>query len=326
MDRLVSIIILNYNKYQYTIDCLKSLENQVYKNFEVILVDNGSDYNLYSKLKIQLRQFKNSLNIRLIRSDKNLFFGAGNNKAIKEAHGDYICLLNYDIILETDFLKTMVSFLDSNPKAGMITPKIKIYNEKDVIWNAGAFLNFKSAIVIGNRGYLEYDPLNKKYNKIEQIGFAPGTALFMRKEVINEAGLMDEIFFMYHEDPDWNIQAQKKGYKSFYVPTTIVYHNIPRIIDQERMIFNHHFFTRNSQILVWKQAKITDIMVFYFIFSIFNLGIIFLNFLKLNFNRIKIRLISIWQGFRIGVRRRTNRSCSKYMISDYNYIKNLLKF
>ncbi|MFX1361795.1 MAG: hypothetical protein ACFE8T_15830, partial [Promethearchaeota archaeon] len=100
----------------------------------------------------------------------------------------------------------------------------------------------------------------------------------------------------------------------------------PRIVDQERMIFNHHFFTRNSQILVWKHAKITDIMVFYYIFSILNLGIIFLNFLKLNFNKIKIRLVSIWQGFRIGVRRRTNRSCRKYMISDYYYIKSLQKF
>ncbi|MFX1269951.1 MAG: glycosyltransferase family 2 protein [Promethearchaeota archaeon] len=326
MDKLVSIIILNYNKYQYAVDCLKSLENQIYKNFEVILVDNGSDYYLYSKLRDQLKQFENNLKIRLIRSDKNLFFGAGNNKAIKRAKGDYICLLNYDIIVEPDFLKTMVDFLESNPKAGMITPKIKIYNEKDVIWNAGAFVNFKSAIVIGNRGYLEYDPFNKKYSQIEQIGFAPGTALFMKKDVITKAGLMDEIFFMYHEDPDWNIQAQKKGYKSFYVPTTIVYHNIPRIVDQERMIFNHHFFTRNSQILVWKHAKITDIMVFYYIFSILNLGIIFLNFLKLNFNKIKIRLVSIWQGFRIGVRRRTNRSCRKYMISDYYYIKSLQKF
>ena len=214
----------------------------------------------------------------VLYSKINLYFGAGNNKAIKRAKGDYICLLNSDTVVIPNFIEEMVNFLEEHPKAAMISPKIKLFSDKNYIWTTGGKINFRTGEVVFNRGYMEYDPFNKRYSKIEQIGFAPGTALFMKKEVITEAGLMDEIFFMYHEDPDWNIQAQKKGYKSFYVPTTIVYHNIPRIVNQERMIFNHHFFTRNSQILVWKHAKITDIMVFYFIFSILNLGIIFLNF------------------------------------------------
>lgn len=326
MEKLVSVIILNYNNYEKTIECLKSLVQQNYKNFEVILVDNGSKLSYYLDFKKEIKKFEVNLNLRLIRNKLNLYFASGSNKAIKIAEGEYICLLNYDAIVNPDFIENMVSFLESHPDAGMITPKIKVYEDKNILWNTGAYLNFRSAIVIGNRGYLEYDPHNKKYNEVEIIGFAPGTAIFMNKKVIDDTGLMDEIFFMYHEDPDWNLRAQKKGYTSYYVPTTTVYHNVPRIISEDRMIFNHHFFTRNSQVLVWKHAKFLDIMIFYYIFSILNLGIIFLNLLTRKFKSIIIRFNSIWQGFRIGLKRRTNRSCRKYMISDYNYIKKIQNF
>ncbi len=326
MGKLVSVIILNYNNYICTLDCLESLTHQNYSNFEVILVDNGSKYNLFLGLKNQIKKFNDSLNLRLIRNNLNLFFVSGCNMAIKIAKGDYICLLNHDVIARPDFFEKMVDFLDSHPDAGMITPKIRVYKDKAILWNTGAYLNFKSAIVIGNRGYLEYDPQNLKYNNIETIGFAPGTAVFTKREVVEKIGLMDEIFFMYHEDPDWNLRAQMKGFKSYFVPTTTVYHNIPRIISEDRMRFNHHFFTRNSQILVWKHAKFIDILIFYYIFSIFNLGIFFLNVLTRKFKSISIRLNSIWQGFRIGLKRRTNRSCKKNMISDYKYVRKIQTF
>ncbi|MFX1463605.1 MAG: glycosyltransferase family 2 protein [Promethearchaeota archaeon] len=321
MERLVSVIILNYNQYSYTLDCLRSLKNQTYGNFEVFILDNGSKYKLYLDFKKKLDEFNSIFKIKLIRSNINLYFVSGSNKAIKLVNGDYVCLLNYDAIVNRDFIEKMVEFLDTHPDAGMITPKIKIYKNKNFLWNTGAFLNFKSAIVIGNRGYLEYDPHDQKYNKIETIAFAPGTAVFVNKKIIDEIGLMDEIFFMYHEDPDWNLRAQMKGYISYYVPTTTVYHNIPRFINEKRMIFNHHLFTRNSQILVWKHAKFIDILFFYYIFSVMNLTIILLNFLTRKFKSIIIRFNSIWQGFRIGLKRRTNRSCRKYLISDFYYIK-----
>ncbi len=326
MEKLVSIIILNYNKYNFTIDCLESLTNQTYRNFEVILVDNHSRNELYLEFKKSLSPFYEKLKLKLIRNKKNLFFVSGSNRAIKISQGEYICLLNYDVIVSPDYIKKMVDFLEKKSDAGMITPKIKIFKDKKILWNTGAYLNFRSAIVIGNRGYLEYDPLDLKYNNIETIGFAPGTAVFIKKKVIDEIGLMDEIFFMYHEDPDWNLRAQMKGYKSYYVPTTTVFHNVPRFIDEKRMIFNHHFFTRNSQILVWKHAKFKDIVLFYYIFCMLNLGIIVLNVFTKKIRSVIIRLNSIWQGFIIGVKRRTNQSCKKQMISDFKFINKIQNF
>ncbi|MFX1363445.1 MAG: glycosyltransferase family 2 protein [Promethearchaeota archaeon] len=325
MEELVSVIIVNFNNNIFTINCLESLKNQTYRNFEVLLVDNGSNYSLFLKLKEELNQFKHLLNINLIRNNKNLYFGAGNNKAIRLSNGKYICLLNNDIIAEADFIEKMVEFLKNNPNVGFITPKIKFYEDKRFIWNAGAFINFKSTQIVNNRGFLEYDPSNKKYNKIEQIDFAPGTALFLRKKIINDIGLIDEIFMMYHEDPDWNLRAQMKGYKSFYVPTTTVYHNVPLDVKKRGSLFTYYFFKRNSQILIWKYAKLRVILIFYFLYFYMNIIDTFYYFIR---RKKKIHLVqfnSIYHGFRIGIKRRTNRSCEKYLLNDYHYAQNLQK-
>ena len=98
MQKLVSIIIINYNSNVDTIECLKSLRNQTYKDFEILLVDNGSKNDIFLNLIEGLKQFDHELTINLIRNENNLYFGAGNNKAIKMARGEYICLLNKDEI------------------------------------------------------------------------------------------------------------------------------------------------------------------------------------------------------------------------------------
>lgn len=326
MEKLVSIIILNYNNYNLTIDCLKSLTKQNYSNFEIILVDNGSKNSNYLGLKRNLVQFENSLNIKFIRSKTNLYFGGGSNKAIKIAQGDYICLLNNDTIVMPDFIEKMVDFLQKTPDAGMITPKIKFYKNKDYIWNAGAFINYRKTIVVINRGYMEYDPLNEKYNDIEPIGFAPGTALFIKRKVIDEIGLMDEIFLMYHEDPDWNFRAQQRGYKSYYVPTTIVYHNVPTTTEERRVLFNFYFFKRNSNILVWRYAEWNDLIYFSIISFFAILFEIVMHLMNRKIWFLFFPLYALYRGLIIGVKRRTHRSCRKNLIKDYHIVRRLQKF
>ncbi len=323
MEKLVSIIIVNYNSNALTIECLNSLKNQTHTNFEILLVDNGSKYEVFLDLKEKLKLNQDELNIELIRSDINLYFGAGNNKAIKIAKGEYICLLNNDTEVMPNFIEKMVEFLEKNPHAGMITPKIKLFPDKDYIWTTGGVVDFYTSGVVTNRGYLEYDPEDKMYTKIETIDFAPGTALFVKKKYLEKIGLMDEIYFMYWEDPDWNYRAKESGFESYFVPTTIVYHKIPinRGIDSRRAIFNDFFFKRNKQILVWRYARISQLIIFYLKFY-FQIFIEFKKKIKLRaFALIWFNIISIWKGFRIGLRRRTNRSCKKYLLKDFHFIK-----
>jgi len=163
------------------------------------------------------------------------------------------------------------------------------------------------------------------YKKIEPIDFAPGTALFVRKEYLKKIGLIDEIYFMYWEDPDWNFRAKELGYESYYVPTTTVYHKIPilRNTYDKRQIFNDFFFKRNKQIFVWKFASLKQIAKFYFLFF-YVLYFDFIRRLKRKeFFIIFITLLAIWKGFRIGLKRRTHKSCRKYMIKDYYFAQKL---
>jgi GT2 family glycosyltransferase len=225
-----------------------------------------------------------------------------------------------------DFISEMVYFLEKHPEAGMITPKIKFYKNKNYIWNAGASINYRKTIVVINRGYLDYDPDNQKYNEVEKIGFAPGTALFIKKKVIDEIGLMDEIFFMYHEDPDWNFRAQEKGYISYYVPSTIVYHNVPIKQEEKRVLFNFFFFKRNSNILVWKYADFKDLFYFLIISFFAILYEITLHLINRKFIFLFFPLYALYRGMIIGVKRRTNRSCRKNIVKDYHIVRRLQKF
>jgi GT2 family glycosyltransferase len=327
MEKLVSIIILNFNRYQDALECLRSLTFQTHKNFEILIVDNGSKSNLFLKLKEGVEYFKNYLKIKLIRSELNLYFGAGNNKAIKISNGDYICLLNADTEVEPDFIEKMVRFLESNPQAGMISPKIRLYKEKEYIWNAGNTIDFTRPGVAQNKGYLIHDPDNTKYNQIEVTDFAAGTALFVRKKYLEKIGLIDEIYFMYWEDPDWNFRAKMEGFESYFVPTTTVYHKIPikQELNYKRQVFNNFFFRRNIQIFVWKFAPIRYLLIFYIKFIYYSAIEIKKNLREKRFYLTFLQLVAIWQGFRIGLKRRTNRSCGKYIVKDYKFSRNLQK-
>ncbi|MBD3196271.1 MAG: glycosyltransferase [Candidatus Lokiarchaeota archaeon] len=323
MKKLVSIIILNYNKYQYSLNCVKSLKDQTYRNFEVILIDNDSELDNYMKLKTEIKKLDPSFNLKLIRNEHNLYFGGGSNRGIKSSNGAYLCLLNNDVIVESDFIEKMVAFLEDHPEAAFITPKIKIYRNKSLIWNAGAYINYKTTIIVKNRGYRELDKDDIKYSEIEEIGFAPGTAVFFRRDIIEEIGLIDEIFFMYHEDPDWSLRALKKGYKTYYVPTAKVYHDVPIDMNKRRSLFNYFFFKRNSQILVWKHANLCQFLVFYYLFIYTNFIELVWHTLKRHRKKFYILLNAILRGLTIGYRRRTHRNSKKQMISDYYYAKRI---
>lgn len=321
MEKLVSIIILNYNKYTYTLECLKSLQKQTYRNLEIIVVDNGSKRGLFLKLKKELNQFKNYLKILLIRTDNNLYFASGNNKGMKIATGDYLCLLNYDTIAEPDLIEKLVEFMEDNLDAGMISPKIRIFRNKNYMYYGGGEINLRSSYVAKPKGIWEKEIKNEKYNTISHTDFAAGTVLFLRKDVIKKIGLLDEIFFMYFEETDWNLRAKKIGFNIYYVPTTTVYHDITR--NDYRSIFQQYFFNRNRQIFVWKHGSYIDLLIFYCKFMVTNLRATLGILKRWSMYLIYLQLHSLLQGFRIGLKRRTNQSCKGIIIKDYYFIKDM---
>lgn len=225
MEPLVYAIVLNYNNLEDTTDCLKSLENLNYKNYRILLVDNGSRKDIVQEIKNRFP------NLEIIENKRNLGYAGGNNVGILKAieHGaDYIFLLNNDAIVCRDVLRNLVKVMEENNCVAACQPLICYFHEKDKIWSAGTKFSF---------GYPKLYLKNKAIEKIKlKVAFEPpfglvGCAMLIRTSAIREVGLFDESLFLMHEETDWCIRAKKRGFKLLVVPNAIVYHKVSATLE-----------------------------------------------------------------------------------------------
>lgn len=213
----VSIIILNWNGWADTKECLVSLNCVDYDNFEVILIDNGSKESLDFARDIE-EQFSN-LKIELILNEENLGFAGGNNQGIKialEGGAEYVLLLNNDTTVEPDFLKKLIEAGEKNKSYGILGPVIYSSNEPEKIWFAGGQFNW-----LRTRGSHIFTEPSDELKKVDYI---TGCCLLVKKEVIEKIGLLSEDYFLYYEDGDWCLRARKAGYLSGLIGLAKIYH------------------------------------------------------------------------------------------------------
>jgi GT2 family glycosyltransferase len=218
---LLSIITVNYNGLTMTVDLLKSIDNQSYKNIEIFVVDNASkeDPSVFFQ--------KNYPNVKFIRSEKNLGFAGGNNLAVKEAKGDFLFFINNDAEITEGCLQKLVSLFKEKPKLGIVSPLLLYFNEskgqdKDLIQYAGTTRVDSVTARNITLGEKEWD--NGQYNIASETAYAHGAAMMLKKEVIDNAGVMFEEFFLYYEELDWCERIRKAGYEIYVEPRARVYH------------------------------------------------------------------------------------------------------
>jgi len=210
---LVSVIVLNYNAGELLLNCIESIKKSAYKNLEVIVVDNISTDKSQETCKEKYPD------IKLIQNDENFGYCEGNNIGIREAEGDYIIILNPDTIVESNWIEELISAYNKFGE-GLYQPKHLSLNEKTVYMSAGNMLNifgFGYAREKGNKD-------ENQFNKIEEISYASGTCLFTSSAVLKKVGLFDPFIFLYHDDLDLGWRASQLGIKSYYVPTSLIYH------------------------------------------------------------------------------------------------------
>lgn len=212
-EPLISIIILNYNAGNLLLECVESIFNSNYKNLEVIVVDNVSNDNSH---KICKEKFAN---IILIENKENLGYCGGNNVGIEHANGEFLVILNPDVIVEPDWLNQL---LDAFRKYGdgLYQPKILATTDHSVIISTG---NMIQLFGFGfSRGKGEKDV--GQYEKDEEVGYASGTCLFSSSVIFKKIGNFDSYLFAYHDDLDLCWRGRLKGIKSFYIHKSIIYH------------------------------------------------------------------------------------------------------
>jgi len=255
----VSIIIVNWNNWKDTLECLKSLKELDYPNFRIVIVDNGSQDDSKKKIKNYLRKVSCPEKYVFISSQFNLGFSGGNNLGIKAGlthHSDYFLLLNNDTVVEKKFLKELVKVGESKKQIGVLGPLIYFYDNPKKIWFAGGRFNWLKLSWVKGRGHLGYDiPISDKFLKRPQkVDFITGCALLIKKEVVEKIGLMDEDYFLYYEDVDWCLKAGKAGYNCVFVPSAKIWHKISSSASKlaQPIIFRYHY--RNALKLVKKNA------------------------------------------------------------------------
>lgn len=209
----VSVVIPNYNGKKYIKKCIDSLEQQTYKDFETIFVDNGSLDGSRSYMKDNYPQ------IRFIPLDKNYGFSTAVNVGIKESKGEYVVLLNNDTEVEKDWLENLVTCIESDQQIFSCSSKMIRYHERHLIDDAGdqySVLGWAKKRGDGKSVFL--------YDENKQVFSACAGAAIYRRSIFKEIGLFDENFFAYMEDVDIGYRANIYGYKNIYCSKAFVYH------------------------------------------------------------------------------------------------------
>lgn len=209
-----SVIIPNWNGQDLLIDCLTSLSKQTFKNFEVVLVDNGSEDD---SIKYTMKNFPQ---VKIIKLDKNYGFAKAINVGVRKSEAKYVIFLNNDTKVDKDWVRNLVVCADSHPEVISVNSKILNFYNRKLIDGVGISIN-----EVGQArsiGFKEDD--RGQYEKEQYIFGATGAAsLFKRRDFIKVGGF-DENFFMYSEEVDFAFRAQFLGYKSIYCPKAIIYH------------------------------------------------------------------------------------------------------
>jgi GT2 family glycosyltransferase len=248
---LVSIIIVNWNGLIQIKACLESLLEVHYKNYEVIISDNGST----DKSLEYLDKIKNKFSrFIIIESCKNFGFAEGNNIAYKKAKGEFILLLNNDTIVDPDFLTPLVATLLSNKDIGGVQPKILSYPKKEIIDSIGSY--FINSGFLYHRGHNRKD--EGKYETNAEIFTMKGACMLLKRETIEEVGgIFDPDYFAYFEETDLCQRIWIAGYKVVYVSKSEIYHKggeTAKKLNSEFVLYNsyknrYYTYLRNFELL-----------------------------------------------------------------------------
>ncbi len=227
---LVSVIIVNWNTYAELRLCLEALCGQRAVPLEIIVVDNNSSNGSARNLPHEFPS------VRLIANRENLGFAEGCNQGLRISQARYMLLLNPDTVPNPEAIEAMVRFLEANQSAGAVGCELVLLDGTAQI-TYSAFPNFWTYLVLHSL----VSPMIRKMRRIvgtvrqrlgirermagpKRVGWLMGACLMVRRQVVDQVGLLDSEFFMYCEDTDWCRRMHDNGWQIFYLPSATIAH------------------------------------------------------------------------------------------------------
>ncbi len=253
----VFLLILNWNKPLDTIECIDSCLKLDYDNYEILLVDNHSEDDSVAQLKNRYPK------IHLVVNSENLGYAGGNDVGLQYAlkqNADFILILNNDTVLDPQMLSLLVQAAKDHPKAGLLAPKVLYYDDPSLINSLGTSMDwFRMRPYLGEchrKDTGNYDPILHK-------DILVGCALLVPKKTIERIGIIDEKFFLFHEEADWCFRSLRAGFENLVVPKAVIYHKASKTM-REFSSTTHYYSTRNFLYMARRNASFLNHIKMYF--------------------------------------------------------------
>jgi len=250
----LSIVIVHYKNETDLFECLDGLYKlKTNKSFEVIIVDNSENNNVQKLLNV--KKYKN---LKYILAPKNLGYGAGMNLGAKYAKGEYLFILNPDVVFKADIVSSLINIISKDEKMAIIAPLLYTTNNKMMDQGARELTplralikySFLDKIFPNNPISKNFWVKNWKENKLNEVDNVPGTALVIKKDIFNKVGGFDEKFFLYFEEFDLCKRVREEGYKIFIDPNSKLIHKWGTTT---KLLKNKDEIFRNSRFYYFKK-------------------------------------------------------------------------
>lgn len=257
----LSIIIVSFNTKDLLKDCIHSLHKATNNtDYEIIIVDNASTDGSPEMIETDFKE------VNIIRNSENAGFAKANNQALKIAKGKYFLLLNSDTVVKEGTIETMVSFMEDHEGTAAVGPKV--LNADGTIQSIGRYFPslYGSFILFFRIHKLfpqkirnnMFPKIFRDETKIFKVDWVSGCCILLRRDVVDNAGLLDESFFFYGEEVEWCYRAKKAGYNIHYLPNAEIIHYggasgidrpVQRLLDTQKALYEK-CFGRSKGILI----------------------------------------------------------------------------
>lgn len=251
----VSMNIINMNGMKYLNNCLSSVMNQTYPNYEVILVDNGSTDGSVEFVRTRFPC------VKLIELDAHARVATARNIAMDRSNGKYILTLDNDAVMDPTCTEELVRVAESDENIGSCQAKILKFDNPSIIDHIGFFRSKKGRVTTHLMGYGERD--NGQYDKSQEIVCTSSCAALYRQNAVVEVGKWDDDFFYMDEDADLGLRLESLDWRSVYVPNAKVYHVGSGTTGRRRNNLTYYLFIRNYWYLVVKNFGTFHLLIFF---------------------------------------------------------------
>lgn len=222
MNKKVIVITINYNHAPMTIDCVNSVLQTTYTNFQIFLVDNGSEESDFLKL---VSAYDQESKVEILRIDNNCGYVGGVNHGLRNASAlkpDYYLIMNNDTIIDPCAISNLVLSAMKNDNNAIVSGKVYHFNDLKRLQYIGGNLVNRNYLIVENPGKNEID--NGQYDKEEQRDMLDDIFWLIPSRVFKKVGLYSNFFFLYAEQGDYARRAINAGFKLIYTPNAIIWH------------------------------------------------------------------------------------------------------